>query len=64
MTFFLVLMGIGVILNIVQIFTVGSSGIASAVLSAILYAYFFVCIFSLYQKIKRENEGGNARPYA
>ena len=52
MKLYLILMGIGVILSFLQIVTVGVPGIASAIISAMIAAYFFICIYSLYESVK------------
>ena len=52
MKLYLILMGIGVILSFLQIITVGVPGIASAIISAIIASYFFICIYSLYKSVK------------
>ena len=52
MKLFFVLMGIGVVLSFLQIVAFGVAGIASAIISAIIAAYFFICIYSLRESVK------------
>jgi hypothetical protein len=51
MKLFLILMIIGLVLSFLQIFTIGAAGIASAIIGAIIAAYFFICIYSLYKSV-------------
>ncbi|KAG5676290.1 hypothetical protein PVAND_006138 [Polypedilum vanderplanki] len=58
MVLMLFLMGLGVILSFIQLFTgANAATITSSILVALLQLYFFICIFSLYAMIKNENEG-------
>jgi hypothetical protein len=59
MKLYLILMGIGVVLSFLQIVTIGTQGIVGAILSAVVSAYFFICIYSLYQATKQ----GSGQPY-
>lgn len=52
MTLFLILMAVGVILSFLQIFMVGLAGIGGAIFWAIVSAYIFICIYSLYEMLK------------
>jgi len=53
---YMVLMGVGVVLSFLQIFTSVYSfqAISQAVISAAVSAYLFICIYSLYEKVKTE----------
>jgi hypothetical protein len=61
MKLYMVIMAVGVVLSLLQIFTSGWSGLGFAILQAVIQAYFFICIYSLYQSIK--GGGGNATAY-
>jgi prepilin signal peptidase PulO-like enzyme (type II secretory pathway) len=61
MKLYLILMAVGVVLSLLQIVTSGWAGLATAIIQAVIQAYFFICIYSLYQMIK--GDGGNATPY-
>lgn len=50
----MILMGIGVVLSFLQIITSGWSGIAGAIIGAIVSAYLFICIYSMYKMFKDE----------
>jgi hypothetical protein len=52
MKFYLILMAIGVIISFINVITAGWAGLAGAILSAIIEAYFFICIYSLYDLVK------------
>jgi hypothetical protein len=52
MKLYLIISAIGVVLSFLQIVTAGTAGIAGAIISAIIAAYFFICIYSLYQLVK------------
>lgn len=61
MKLYMIIMAIGVVMSFLQIFTGGVSAIASAIVGAIVSAYFFICIYSLYEKVKAEKI--NPAPY-
>ncbi|KAG5676291.1 hypothetical protein PVAND_006139 [Polypedilum vanderplanki] len=53
----LVIMGIGVVFSFLNLITDATAGtIVSSIIGAIIQVYFLVCIYSLYAKIKNENE--------
>lgn len=52
MELFLILMAIGVIISFLQIIPSGLAGVFGAIFWALVYAYFFICIYSLYQLVK------------
>lgn len=51
----MILLGIGVVMSFLQLFTVKyATGIPSAIVGVIISAYFFICVYSLYDKLKAE----------
>jgi len=48
-------MAVGVVLSFFQIFTSGLIGLIPAIVGAALAAYFFVCIYSLYEETKNNS---------
>jgi len=61
MKLYMIIMAIGVVMSFLQIFTIGVNAIASAIIGSIISAYFFICIYSLYEKVKAEKL--NPAPY-
>lgn len=59
----MIVMAMGVVISFIQIFTIGTSGIAGAIIGAIFSAYFFICIYSLYEKIKAETNSRQQQPH-
>lgn len=57
----MILMAIGVILQFLQVLTAGWATFFSALFFALLSLYWFICIYSLYSKVKNE---GTGRAYA
>lgn len=57
MILFLVITAIGVFLSFLQILTVGLSGVGIALITAGIEAYFFLCIYSLYNKFRSDRTG-------
>lgn len=60
MVLFITLMAIGVILQFLQIIAQGWATFWSGLFMACVSAYFFLCIYSLYSKLKNEKLG---QPY-
>jgi hypothetical protein len=61
MMLFMIFMAVGVILQFIQVLTAGWATFINALFFACLSAYFFICIYSLYDLIRNEKFG---RPYA
>jgi hypothetical protein len=61
MMLFMIFMAVGVFLQFIQVLTAGWATFFSALFFACLSAYFFICVYSLYDLIRNEKFG---RPYA
>lgn len=57
MVLFMILMAVGVIFQFLQLLSVSLATILSAIFFAFLSLYFFLCIYSLYDMLKKENTG-------
>jgi fatty-acid desaturase len=60
MVLFMLIMAIGVVLQFLQVLVSGWATFISGLFFACLSLYWFLCIYSLYHKIKDESMG---RPY-
>lgn len=59
-------MAIGVIVSFISIATSVLGGLIGAIIYSLFTCYFFICIYSLYVKLKQEGQGGtvHSTPYA
>ena len=68
MRLILFLMLIGVIVSFISIIGSVWAGLAGAILYSLVTCYFYICIYSLYVKLKDEGRGGQVHfqpaPYA
>ncbi|CRL01549.1 CLUMA_CG014273, isoform A [Clunio marinus] len=55
MLLFIVIMGVGVIVSFFQIFQLGVVFLVPTILSAVVAVYFFICVYSLYKRLKNES---------
>jgi hypothetical protein len=53
----MIIMAVGVFFQFLQVLTAGWATLGSALFFAILSAYWFICIYSLYDKIRNEKMG-------
>ena len=54
---FMIFMVLGIFIGFLQIFTNGLQGLLFAIVFAVVDIYFFICIYSLYSKLKDEKLG-------
>ncbi|KAL7044298.1 hypothetical protein ACKWTF_001874 [Chironomus riparius] len=68
MKLILILMVIGVIVSFISIVTSVLGGLLGAIIYSLFTCYFFICIYSLYVKLKDEGRAGQVHiqpsPYA
>ncbi|CAG9798789.1 unnamed protein product [Chironomus riparius] len=58
MKLIMILMGIGVIVSFISVITSLYGGLGGAIFYSIITCYFFLCIYSLYVKLKDEGRSG------
>lgn len=61
MVLFMIIMAIGVLFQFLQVFTAGLATLISAIFLAAMSFYWFLCIYSLYSKLKSGHI--SAQPY-
>ncbi|XP_070505092.1 uncharacterized protein [Chironomus tepperi] len=66
MKLILILMAISVIISFISVVTSVWGGLIGAILYSLFTCYFFICIYSLYVKLKDGTQGGvvHSTPYA
>lgn len=61
---FMIFMIIGIFIGFLQVFSNGLFGLFVGLIGAAIDIYFFICIYSLYDKFKNERIAQGVTPYA